>query len=388
MARPQTLHEQVIAIKQLRGINGRGRLARRGMTSGRQSCGFAHHREVPLRVVALIVAQQEGEMVGPLFVEGDDATMDIRMEDRQTHVALAIGLHIPGAMMAPMVVVTPQVDLWLTADGDAVDIAAKHLATIDQQLHVADAVVMINTLRIVVGPEGKAHLAPCREGARERPSGVVLPDVGHAEAESLLAGAPIEPALSLYGNGHEGMSLRRHGVGNKMSQEGHGVAHHPRLGVVNLQVQMWTCRVARIAADGNEVASTDGELRRWENHRQRVFRTRALQQCFILRCKALQMAVDAGMAIWVSHIDGIAEAIHVDGEPADVAIRNGIDIPPLAVLCLDIDAPMKVPGARLTEVARKNDGAIDGTVIFDSNIADRLGLIMTTACQQQYAKQY
>ena len=62
-------------------------------------------------LVVLIVAQDEGQMVGTFLVEVDDATMNVGMEDGQTHVWFAIGLHIPDAMMAPMVVVTPLVNL-------------------------------------------------------------------------------------------------------------------------------------------------------------------------------------------------------------------------------------------------------------------------------------
>ena len=102
-------------------------------------------------------------MVGTFFIEVDDATMNVSMEDGQTHVWFAISLHIPDTCMAPMVVIAPLVDLSLTTDGDAVDIRMEHLATIDQQLHVADAIVMMDVLSIVVSPQSKAYPAPCGE---------------------------------------------------------------------------------------------------------------------------------------------------------------------------------------------------------------------------------
>ena len=114
-------------------------------------------------LVVLIVSQDEGQMVGTFLVEVDNATMDVGMEDGQSHVGFAIGLHIPDAMMAPMVVVAPLVDLRLTTDGDAVDIGMEHLATIDQQLHVANAIMMVDILCIVICPQSKAYPAPCGE---------------------------------------------------------------------------------------------------------------------------------------------------------------------------------------------------------------------------------
>ena len=114
-------------------------------------------------LIVLIVAKKEGQMVGTFLIEIDDAAMDVSMEDGQSHAWFAIGLHIPDAMMVPMVIVAPLVDLCLTTDRDAVNIRAEHLAAIDQQLHIADAIMMIDTLGIVVGPQGKAYPAPCGE---------------------------------------------------------------------------------------------------------------------------------------------------------------------------------------------------------------------------------
>ena len=126
---------------------------------------------------------------------------------------------------------------------------------------------------------------------------------------------------------------------------------------------MGACRVARVAADGDEVAGTDGKLRRWENQRQRVF-ARALQQGFVLRGKVLQMTVDTGMTIGMGDIDGIAKAIHIHCQSADVAIGNRKDLLALLIARLDIDAPMEVPGPRLTKVASERYLIVDGTMIF------------------------
>ena len=112
------------------------------------------------RLVAVEVAQHVGELVGTLLVEGDDAPPEVGMQDGKAHAWLAVRLHIPRAVAAPVVVVAPAVDFRLATDRDAVDIAAEHLAAIDQQARMADAVVVVGGLAIIVGPQSKAYPAP------------------------------------------------------------------------------------------------------------------------------------------------------------------------------------------------------------------------------------
>jgi hypothetical protein len=130
---------------------------------------------------------------------------------------------------------------------------------------------------------------------------------------------------------------------------------------------MGTRRVTGITANGNEVASLDGILIRRENQRQRIS-TRALKECLVLVVKALQVAVDAGVSVRMRDVDGIAKAIHVDSQPTDVAVGNGIDEFTLLVVGLDIYATMKMERAWLTEVASENDIIVHGTLIFTLNI--------------------
>ena len=130
---------------------------------------------------------------------------------------------------------------------------------------------------------------------------------------------------------------------------------------------MGTRRVARITANGNEVASLDGILIRRENQRQRIS-ARALKQGLVLIIETLQVAIDTGVAIRMSHIDGIAKAIHVDSQPTDVAVGNGIDEFTLLVVGLDIYATMEMKRTGLTEVASENDIIVHGTLIFTLNI--------------------
>ena len=119
--RPQALVEQQVVVEQrAAGFKSDGLVAE------------SLNGEIISGQIVLIVAQDEGQMVGTLFVERDNATMDVSMQNGQTHAWFAIGLHIPDAVFAPMVVVAPFVDLSLTTDGNAVDIRAIHFATIYQ----------------------------------------------------------------------------------------------------------------------------------------------------------------------------------------------------------------------------------------------------------------
>ncbi len=156
------------------------------------------------------------------------------------------------------------------------------------------------------------------------------------------------------------MRLRRYGVGYQVTQKLHGVAHDPRLGVVDFQVQMRTCGVACVATDGYQLACLDRELRRWQNHRQRVVAL-TLHQGFVFRGKALQMAVDAGMAVRVVDVDGVAKPIHANGQPADVALGNGKNRLSLLVVGLDVQSAMKVPRTWFTEIACQRDFIVDRT---------------------------
>ena len=77
------------------------------------------------------------------------------------------------------------------------------------------------------------------------------------------------------------------------------------------------------------------------------------------------MTIDAGVSVGMVDIDSIAKTILVDGQTADIAVGNGTHMPPLAVLCLDVESAMKVPGARFTEVARQENSAVNGTLVFE-----------------------
>lgn len=320
-------------------------------------------------------------MIGALFVEGDDTTIETGMQDGQTKTWFAIGLHIPHMVATPMQIVAPKVNLGLATDRNAVDIGTEHLATIDQQASVANAVMMIGGFAIVVGPKGEAYPAPCGKFTGECPNGMLFFHFRLAKTESLLGGTSIKKSLALHGNSHKGMGLRGYGVGNEMGQLQHRVAHDPSTGVVEFEVQMRSRGIARIATNSNQIACTDRKLTRGEANIEGVAPSLALNLFLIDIGKALQVTINAGQPIGMSHIDSIAEAVLVDRNMADIPVGNGKNLLTFLIACLDVDAPMEMPRARLTEVACQYHFIVDGRNVFYIRIADRLSITATT-CQQ------
>ena len=193
---------------------------------------------------------------------------------------------------------------------------------------------------------------------------MLLLDVRLSEAKSLFGGSPIEQSLPLLRYSHEGVSLRGHAISDVGSQFHHGVAHDPRTGVMQFEVQVGACGMPCIATDGNEVARLDRQLFLGIAKVQRVAPARSLEQLFIGFRKALQVAVDAGQPIRMVDIDGIAKAKLVDGDAADISFRNGKHLLALYVARLDVQATMEVPGSRFTKVSRQHDVIVDGRDIF------------------------
>ena len=188
--------------------------------------------------------------------------------------------------------------------------------------------------------------------------------IAGSEAKGLLADATIEDSFAHDRDSHEGVCLRRYAIGNQSTKELQRVTHRPRLCIVNLEMQVRPCRVACIAADGDEVASLDGELTRRKKKREGVLGTSALQLLLVKVGKALQVAVDTGVAVRMTDVDGISKAIHVNCQPTDVTIGDRKDILALNIAGFDVDTPMEVPRTRLTEVTRQHDVIVDGRDIF------------------------
>ena len=319
-------------------------------------------------LIAPIIAKDIGQVIRTLLVEGNDAAVETGMQDGQTHARLAIRLHVPHTMAPPVQIVAPQVHLGLATDGNAVNIGAEHLATVNEQTRMAHTIMIIGHLAIVVGPEGKAYPAPCGKLTREGPYGMLLLDLRLSEAKDLIGESAIENAFTVLRNRHEGMGVWRNGVGNERRQLLQRVVHHPSTCVVQFQMKMRTGGVSRIAADGYQVASLHGKLVGREADHEGVVPSGAWNLLLIHIGKALQVTIHTGKPVGMSHIDGIPEAMFVNGDMADITIGNGVDILTFLATCLDIDAPVEMPRARLTEITGEHDVVVNGRAVFTLNI--------------------
>ena len=283
-------------------------------------------------LIAPVIAKDIGQVVRTLLVESDDASVESRMQDRQTHAGLAIRLHIPHTMTTPVQIVAPQVHLGLATDGNAVNIRTEHLATVNEQTRMAHTIMIIGLLAIVVGPEGKAYPAPCGKLTREGPYGMLLLDLRLSEAKDLIGEAAIENTFAVLRNRHEGMGMRRNGVGNETRQLLQRVVHHPSTCVVQFQMKMRTGGIARIATDGYQVAGLHGKLVGREADHEGVVPSGARNLLLIGIGKTLQVTIHTGKPVGMGHIDGIPEAMFVNGDMADITIGNGVDILTLLVV--------------------------------------------------------
>ena len=89
-----------------------------------------------------------------------------------------------------------------------------------------------------------------------------------------------------------------------------------------------------------------------------------MKQGFVLRGKTLQVAVNTGMSVRMSHIDGITEAVLVDSQPRYITICNRIDLLTFHITRLYINTTMKVPRTRFAEVTCQSNFVVDGGNVF------------------------
>ena len=128
-----------------------------------------------------------------------------------------------------MVVVAPGIHLHVLIDGNAAHIGGEHLAVVDEELHAANAIVVVGGLHVVVSPEAEAHLPPSR---------IMMGQLVGGKTDALLDATTGKHALALLRICHQGMALRRLGVLQMMAYEIERVEHLPRLRVVNLEMKM------------------------------------------------------------------------------------------------------------------------------------------------------
>lgn len=69
--------------------------------------GLSYYGKVIDGLIALIVTQNIGKVVGTLLIEGDDAAVDASTEQGQPHAWLTERLHVPLASATPMTVIAP-----------------------------------------------------------------------------------------------------------------------------------------------------------------------------------------------------------------------------------------------------------------------------------------
>ena len=189
-------------------------------------------------LVALEVAQGIDQVVVALLREIDDAAID-GAEDAQRVARLDKRLHVPRTVLAPLVVIAPGIHEAVARSGDIVHDGTEHLLTIDRKDRLADAKMIGRPLHVVISPEGETNLAPSFQRAREAVAIDRKRLFGSRAAEDPL------PCLRIH---HQPMGTRRYGVADEVADEVAGIQHVPRLGVVDLKMQMRARAVACITA--------------------------------------------------------------------------------------------------------------------------------------------
>ena len=174
--------------------------------------------------IALKVTQDVFEMIVAFLIKIDDATITVGLQTGKGVARFDVRLHIPCAVMQPMVVVAPDIHHTVLSDGDVVYNTVEGHVAIDIEQRLVDAVVVVAALHVVVGPNGEAYPAPGR---------CLLP----LRVEGQWYAIAIEGA-SLLGDGHNGVYLWRDGILDKLTEELVRIKHIPRPCVVDFEVQV------------------------------------------------------------------------------------------------------------------------------------------------------
>ena len=85
----------------------------------------------------------------------------------------------------------------------------------------------------------------------------------------------------------------------------------------------------------------------------------------------------------MTDVDGITETVFIDCDAADVTIGNRKNLLTLYIARLNVNATMKVPGTRLTEVTGQHYLVVDGTYVTLNVERWTLNVIITARNQQQ-----
>ncbi len=315
-------------------------------------------------MVAIGIRERIDHLIVFFAIEVVDAARVVGLEKRQLTTWFHEGFHVPHILMAPMLVITPGVDLAVHLGGNAVNITFEDDFTVDSESRMADAVMMEGVFHIVVGPDAEAHFSPSRKLALQ---------VVRREIEILLTAAAIEDALPFLGIGHKGVCLRRCLVNEILPHIRQGVAHGPGSSVVDFEMEMGSHTAARIAADGNQLSATDRHLVRTQIDIGRIlWRFMPLRNIVRLpmlatvagdtgtlnRGEILQMAIHRTMTVGMLYEDGIAEAEESHGNARHITIGYGKKRLAHSHSRTDVNTAVEMVRARFTKVARQRDVVI------------------------------
>ncbi len=233
----------------------------------------------------------------------------------------------------------------MAGNGNAVDITAEHGVAIDNQRGVTYAETIPTALHLVLGMKSESHLSP----------GIHLTHVLR-ECKALLVRLAAERALAVNRHRHYCICRGSGGVLDIFTDEIEWVEHIPCACVVNLKMKMRRRACPSISANGYQLALGNGEISRTKLHICHILLVLILpflHHCCYLRCESLQMAIDAGVAVGMSYIHGIAKARNAHRHPADISIGNGKDRLALHLLRLNVATGMEMIRTRLTKVSRQ-----------------------------------
>ena len=186
------------------------------------------------------------------------------------------------------------------------------------------------------------------------------------ESDALLNASARKDALARLRIDHQRMTLRGLTINELMTDEIEGVEHAPRLRVVNFEMKMWSRRGTGIPADGYELPLCNGKFKGTEM-KLALGRMPGIlllaDKGSYLGSETLQVAIDAGVAFGVMHINGIAKAKHPNGNHRHIASADGKDGLAFYPTRLDVDTTMEMVGTRFAEVSCQHHLIIDGRSI-------------------------
>lgn len=156
-------------------------------------------------------------------------------------------------------------------------------------------------------------------------------------------------------HGHESMGLRRHRVGDEITEERVRVKHVPGARVVDFYVQVGSRAVTAVAAQGYELSLTHRYVKRGKTcvgHTGLMAVLITAQGCLDTGGESLEVAINGGLTRRMGDVNGITKAVEPYGNAADVAVSDSIDVLTLTASGLDVEASVEVVGSGFSKVSR------------------------------------